>query len=499
MADVHAMQGQLDAPERLRPAAPGRGLLWNALLDLDFTRPWAAALLSVIFVGARLPFISLGYGSDPDAWRVAMSARYLLLHGAYLPSRLPGYPLHDIAMAALIWGGSTLTNLATVAAALAGVFCFAAIVKRLRLPAAGLLTLTFAFLPLLWPTSTETLDYSWALTLLLGSYLALLGRRPAIAGLLLGLAGGCRVTYLAFGLPLALLILQDGRPRDLLRFLGVMLGAWMIVFSPVWFRYGFSFWNFYDVRPGWGDFFRSLTEGSVGLLSLIVLVVCLAVSWRELRRLPRILSFEPQAGAWAMIALLALFVFVRLPLQTYYLMPAAPFALLLLSRIVRKSLLVVVCLSLLLGGVVDVYTVSSAGWRSPAALLGIRPAPGLILQEYQLRQQRLSLVQGVPSLKLPPGSVLTAGFYFPMVAEMFHDDLQLTLPDGYLKQVGPLTDTAQATAANGVTYVWLLSEGDARTFLLQGHQIYTLDFARETNRPLEVRIYQADTERFGIH
>jgi hypothetical protein len=428
-----------------------------------------------------------------------MSARYLLQHGTYLPSRLPGYPLHDIAMAALIWGGSTLTNLATVAAALAGVFCFAAIVKRLGLPAAGLLTVTFAFLPLLWPTSTETLDYSWALTLLLAAYLALLGRRPAIAGLLLGLAGGCRVTYLAFALPFVLLIVQDGRPRDLLRFLACMFGVWIIVFSPVWLRYGLGFWNFYDVRPGWGDFIRSLTEGSVGLLPLLVLGACLALSWRELRRLPTILSVEPQAAAWAMVTLLALFVFVRLPLQTYYLMPAAPFALLLLTRIVRKPLLVVVCLSLLLGGLLDIYTVSSAGWRSPAALLGIRPTPGLILQEYQLRQQRLSLVQSVPSLNLPPGSVLTAGFYFPMVAEMFHKDLRLSLPDGYLDQIGPLTDTAQATASNDVTYVWLLSEGDARGFLLQGRQIYTLDFARETNKPMDVRIYQTDTERFGIH
>jgi hypothetical protein len=499
MADAPPKRARLVAPERVQATAPMQRSFWDSLLNLDFTRPLPAALISLVFVASRLPFVRLGYGSDPDAWRVAMSARYLLQHGTYLPSRLPGYPLHDIAMAAFIRGGWTLTNLATVAAALAGVFCFAAILKRLNLPGAGLLTVTFAFLPLLWVTSTETLDYSWALGLLLGSYLALLSRRPEIAGLLLGLAGGFRITYLAFALPLALLIVQDGRPRDLFRFLACMLASWIVVFSPVWVRYGAGFWNFYDVRPGWGDVIRSLTEGSAGLLPILVVVACLAVSWRELRPLPSILALEPHAAAWAMIALLALFVFVRLPLQTYYLMPAAPFLLLLLARVLRRPVLAIICLSLLMGGVVDIYTTSNAGWRSPTALLNIRPTPGLVLQDYQLRQQRLSLVEGVPDLNLPPGAVLTAGFYFPMVAELFHDRLQLTLPDGYLKQIGPLTDTALATAPNGVTYVWLLSEGDARGFLVQGREIYTLDFTRETNQPLEVRIYQPDTERFGIH
>ena len=147
-----------------------------------------------------------------------MSARYLITHGSYLPSRLPGYPVHDIAMAAFIRGGWVLTNASTVAVALLGVYLFASIARRLELPCRGLLTFTFAFLPLLWPTSVSTLDYSWALTLLLGAYLAVCCDRPVLGGILLGLAGGCRVSYLAFGLPLALLLLRQRRLDRTIRF-----------------------------------------------------------------------------------------------------------------------------------------------------------------------------------------------------------------------------------------------------------------------------------------
>ncbi len=480
-------------------AAPRPSTLWVRLVNFDWARPWPGALLAVAYALSRLPWVRLGYGSDPDAWRVAMSARYLLQHGSYLPSRLPGYPVHDITMAGLLWGGWSATNLATVAVSLVGVFCFAAILRYHRIPSAGVLTPTFAFLPLLWFTSAQTLDYSWALTLLLAAYLALVHDKAVLAGLLLGLAGGCRVTYLVFALPLALLLWQRGSLSPPLRFAATTAVTWLTVFSPIWLRYGTAFWNFYDLRPSWGDFFHALTEGAVGLMPLVVLGICLALSSRELRRLPARLRRDPVMAAWALIAVLTLFVFVRLPLQTYYLMPAAPFLLLLLARTMRRPLLLVICVALVVGGFVDLYTASPAGWRTPGALAQLRPTAGVVLLDYRLRADRLALVSQVRDLPLPPHSVLTAGFYLPMVAELYHGQLQLSLPDGYLQRIGPLTDNARLTAPGDVVYVWLLDQGEARTFLLQGYQLYSLSFSRESGRPVAVRIYRPEEERFGLH
>ena len=159
----------------------------------------------------------------------------------------------------------------------------------------------------------------------------------------------------------------------------------------------------------------------------------------------------------------------------------------------------VACIALVAGGFVDVYTAAAGGWTSPTALLQVRPTAGLVLQDYALRTQRLDLVRAVPALNLPSHSVLTAGFYLPAVAELYHDQVSLSLPDGYLAQIGPLTDTARVAGAGDVTYVWLLSQGDARAFLLQGYTLYSLDFSRETARPTAVRIYSPENERFGLH
>ena len=72
---------------------------------IDLTQPLAFALLALAYVVSRAPFISIGYGTDPDAWRVALSGLWLWDHHEFYPSRLPGYPVPEFASAAVIKGG----------------------------------------------------------------------------------------------------------------------------------------------------------------------------------------------------------------------------------------------------------------------------------------------------------------------------------------------------------------------------------------------------------
>src|SRR5688572_13728859 len=88
------------------------------ILDLDFTQPLAFAGLAVVYFILRLPFLNYGHGTDPDAWRVALTAHYLLDTGKYFPSRLPGNPLHELVTTLFIPGGWIATNLATAAVSL---------------------------------------------------------------------------------------------------------------------------------------------------------------------------------------------------------------------------------------------------------------------------------------------------------------------------------------------------------------------------------------------
>src|SRR5690606_29302162 len=61
--------------------------LFDQLQGTDFTRTRPFVWLAVAFFAVRLPFVGYGHGTDPDAWRVAMTARYLLETGDYFPSR----------------------------------------------------------------------------------------------------------------------------------------------------------------------------------------------------------------------------------------------------------------------------------------------------------------------------------------------------------------------------------------------------------------------------
>jgi hypothetical protein len=142
---------------------------FSRLLDLDFSRPMAFGGLTIIYFLLRLPFINYGHGTDPDAWRVALTAHHLLDTGKYLPSRLPGNPLHEILTTIFIPGGWIATNLATAAVSLLGVYVFIRLINHLQLPNRGVLTIAFAFTPLLFINSIATMDYMWALTASLGA------------------------------------------------------------------------------------------------------------------------------------------------------------------------------------------------------------------------------------------------------------------------------------------------------------------------------------------
>lgn len=54
------------------------------------------ALVLVVVLFSRLPFLDAGYGVNADAWRVARAAHEIATTGQYSVSRFPGYPIQEI-------------------------------------------------------------------------------------------------------------------------------------------------------------------------------------------------------------------------------------------------------------------------------------------------------------------------------------------------------------------------------------------------------------------
>lgn len=484
-------------PEQGTALWPRIRALGARLLALDFTRPRAAATLALLFVLSRVPNLNLGYGADADAWRVAITARWLWAHGEYLPSRLPGYPLHELTSALLIRGGWLATNTATMLVSLAGVLCFAGIVRKLNIEPRGLLTLTYAFTPLLWINSTVTMDYMWGLSFVLGSYLLLLHHRHLAAGVVLGLAAGFRPTSAAFLGPFLLILLRERNIGAAARLAVAMVITAVLAFSPEWVRYGSYMFGFADWRPTWGQVSRTLGVEAGSLLTFGSLSLLTLISLPEFRRIPALVRRDGYFAAHVAGALMIFSVFMRLPLEEAYLIPAVPFALLAMARLFRLPVFIAACAVIVAGGFVDVYTASSAGWSSPTAILYVRPEKGRVFVDRALRQQRMTVVREARRYPLPENGVLTMGYYYPIMVELFHDELTLRYREEFdPRVVGPLTDITEVVDADGRTYVWLLTEGQVRKYRRRGYSSWTMDYD-SVNKLKVTETVRPALDRFG--
>jgi hypothetical protein len=466
---------------------------------LDFTRPAAAAALAVVYALSRLPWIGIGYGADPDAARVAISAHYFWDTGVYYPSRLPGYPLYELTATLLYPLGHIVTNAATLVVSFLGVLLFAAVIKRLRVEPKGLLTLSYAFAPMIWINSSITLDYLWGVTFILAAYLMVLQRRFLLGGVLLGVAIGCRPTSVLMALPFFVLLARGRRPRPLLEFFAAMAAVAVVAFIPVLLNYRLAFLNFFDVRPTWGRVARTLGVEAFGLATMVGFLIVAVLSWRRLLRLPSLLRRDVHLAMAVLAILLVGMSFMRLPLEEAYLTPLVPFLLIGAARLLARPALVAVCLLLVAGGVVDLHTGSGQGWSQPGvALATLRPQPGRVLVDHALRRHRLRVATGMRTLDLPPDSVVTAGFYYPIYLAEYYDDLHLRLPKGFRRSlIGPLTDLSEARDERGVTYVWLMTPGDARRYRARGYRTFTMSLdEKDVLQPFE--LYLPQHERFDV-
>jgi hypothetical protein len=438
------------------------------LLNTDFTQSRAFIALAILFFAVRLPFINYGHGTDPDAWRVALTAYHLLDTGDYFPSRLPGYPLHELVMTLLIPGGWIATNLATAAISLVGVYLFALIVRELRLPSAGLLTLGFAFTPLLIINSIATMDYMWTLTAILASYYAVLRRSPLWAGVFLGLAIGFRLPSLIVWPAFAYLFWRQGRQPDLIPFTLITAGFAALSYSPVLTVYGLDFYSFYDADVGYTDVFRLLGKEALGILGGLGVLAGAAWSLARLRRLPADALNDPQVAAWVGVIVIYLASFSRLPHEIAYLIPIFPFGFFLMARYFKPVALAVAIGAILIAGVVDITT--------PGDDIDPRGASigrGLVLSNAQTMSIQRDFAEDILRNEVPDHSVVIAGSIFPQLAVRERDRLEARILERDYEAISMLSDRGEAVdSGHDVRYVWLVTYDTFVALRSQGYSFY---------------------------
>jgi hypothetical protein len=371
--------------------------LFRSFLDLDWDRWPHVVILVASFLASRIPFLNSGFGDDIDAWMMANSSYDLITEHVYSTSRSPGYPLPEYVDSLVIKHGWLATNTLTMILSLASVIVFAKILKRLEVPNKGLLVVTYAFLPILWINSTNTMDYMWALSFIVFAWFFALRHHWGVAGLMMGLAIASRITSAALILPLLYLLMTEtgGRKvRNAVWFLAASVTVSALFFLPLlnvvlWYaRHGVAYGK-YD----WSNASRlvqiqDMIVYSFGLVPAALAAILVLVSSRQLYQ--RLVAGDRCAvfllSAVAVVAVM----FAYHPTEGPYLIPAVPFGLVLLGKIARRHLLVILCAFLLLSSYVS-FNVTRSALGFPA----FSTSAGIVGRDLENRNDETAFVQGI--------------------------------------------------------------------------------------------------------
>ena len=305
----------------------------------DSFKLWLFAL--AIFL-SRLPFLSQGYGLDGDSWSVAIIARNISLTGTYEVSRFPGYPVQEFICSLFYNGYAWRLNLLTAIISTVGILFFALTLKTWKFKYVFLASAALAFVPIVYINSTTTIDYVWALSFLLISLYCVARYNALLAGVFLGIAIGCRITSGAMLIPYSIMILQAGERRDnivrLLKLFAATIITASLLFYPVYARYGKDFLMYYDlpypsISKVLYKFFIE-TWGLVGLAALFI-SVCLFFLPSPVKArkylFPRSIN-EKYVVAWLIAIDLYIIAFLKLPMESGYLIPIIPFVILIFGK-----------------------------------------------------------------------------------------------------------------------------------------------------------------------
>lgn len=380
----------------------------------------------------RVPFLGNGYGVDADAWRVVYQAFRMTTESRYFASRLPGYPLFELLNIPLLPLGWVYTNLATAIVSVIAILVFWRILLQINAKLPLLFALGMAFTPVIWVNSVTTMDYVWALACILVSFLTLLRGRIIMAALCLGVAVGFRPTSAIFLLPSLVYLWICGETmtrtpslnNKLPSFVVTFGIAVLIAFSPVLLTYGLDVLPALSGRPPLlAAGYHGTVEifGALGFVAMIVLALYVVATWRTSRR--EIMSSNQVRFAWGVQAyaivasLSALILFAIFPDEGAYLIPAIPFAWLLLALHVHSPmalrLALIAVLLVTVSNFIDFRFWVRDEWGSRVLTTPYLGA-GMLIEDAQQRQSDIQLTSGFLTLAQAPKTVVMAGWRMPI-------------------------------------------------------------------------------------
>lgn len=463
----------------------------------------------VVFL-SRLPFISAGYGIDPDAWRVVNSARTIAATREYTASRLPGYPVQEIVCSFFADRGPSYFNGVTALLSAAGVGMFVLSLRRIGARDPLLTGLALAGIPVVYINSVNSLDNLWALSFILGGFYLIVSRRPLLAGILLGIAVGCRITSGAMVIPFGMMLAKhkDANKNDWSgagQFLAASLIVGAMAFVPVFLKYGFGFMTFTSGHPSLALVLRTVTVEVWGVIGLAALVTVVVVGIAQRKESVEKISFTlgiPRLWVTSWIVGIGLYVaaFSVLPAEAGYLIPALPFVLLILAQYTSRRNFVAFCLAAVCSSFLVVIDSIDRPWSvSPSKVSVAMTAGGRslvldflngpIVNDRLRRLRRMEFVDRV--IAFADGqhheSVIVAGAWLPQIV--------MTLGG----RLGENSDASFSYRSGLTTYAGLLNEKTLEDHIRKGRRVFYIPGQEVYNEDaLGVKIAQMGAREISV-
>lgn len=315
---------------------------WQKLTEKVEALPtWQLLIVAALLY---IPLAFLGFGSDSDAFSVARVGQHYVDTLDYVPSRLPGFFVHEVFVFILnLLGGSLLSNLGSVAMALLTLASFRKLSRSFQVPHATLLTIIMMVQPFFWVSAASTIDYLWALGFSFLGFNLLMQRKYALASISLAAAIGSRLsTVLLIGIFLFFLFFtyRDMRRKLLLTTLATALLAFAFYIPPIDFlEWNWSRWLVLSTgNPElWTPLLRfgRFAYKNLMFFSLPVIVWggCMVSGLFLKKEKPIHLRSDGVFWLSAAVIFAVQLLFFRFPIEMEYLLPLLPFVLILTSKL----------------------------------------------------------------------------------------------------------------------------------------------------------------------
>jgi hypothetical protein len=400
-------------------------------------------LLFLVVLVSRLPFLSAGYGVEEDSWGIVLAAGHTWLSGIYEPSRFPGHPVHEWIYSAC-WGHApSFYNFFSAFFSAVAAVAFALILKHLDFKYSILAAFALAFTPVVYISSTYTIDFTWSLAFMLISFYLLLKERFIVCGIFLGLAIGCRITMGAMLLPFLLILWnQHDRIKNFAKIIFPMALVVLLVFLPLIRQFGTSFFMYYDQfpYPPMPKVLYKMSIGVFGLIGVVMLLICTCVYLFKKSKSPGTLFTQPLQKNIVAASFLVIVLFVisyfRLPQKSGYMITVIPFLLLLAGYFLDKKWFFALCISLLIAPFICSINLTDqlrgAKYSDYAVKFNVSgqeiffdPFSGPLFSDYSKRRQKMHYVADVISTaqKSPEKTALISGWWYnEIMISLFPDE-----------------------------------------------------------------------------